>query len=123
MDDSTSDCQLNQSEVNFEFESNKVSEPLYDIDEQFCSPHTSKRFSHTSLYKSSPPFIVLNSIKCLRCGSIQKKKCSIRENIFLYKNMICTLKSATNVFVYKYMCGLIYFQCIFVFQYVFYTGG
>ncbi|RYQ82103.1 hypothetical protein Ahy_B10g100691 [Arachis hypogaea] len=35
MDDSTSECQLNQSEVDFEFESNEVPEPFYDVDEQF----------------------------------------------------------------------------------------
>ncbi|RYQ92051.1 hypothetical protein Ahy_B09g098154 [Arachis hypogaea] len=35
MDDSTSDCQLNQGEVDFEFESNKVSEPLSVVDDQF----------------------------------------------------------------------------------------
>ncbi|RYR37848.1 hypothetical protein Ahy_A09g042760 [Arachis hypogaea] len=35
MDDSISDCQLNQSEVDFEFESNEVPEPLYVVDEQF----------------------------------------------------------------------------------------
>ncbi|RYR66448.1 hypothetical protein Ahy_A03g012431 [Arachis hypogaea] len=37
MDDSTLDCQLNQSGVDFEFESNEVPEPLYDVDEQFVS--------------------------------------------------------------------------------------
>ncbi|QHO11735.1 Transposon protein [Arachis hypogaea] len=35
MDDSTSDCQLNQSEVDFEFESNEVPEPLCVVEEQF----------------------------------------------------------------------------------------
>ncbi|RYR11529.1 hypothetical protein Ahy_B04g069049 [Arachis hypogaea] len=35
MDDSTSDCQLNQGEVDFEFESNEVLELLCDIDDQF----------------------------------------------------------------------------------------
>ncbi|QHO13461.1 Transposon protein [Arachis hypogaea] len=35
MDDSTSDFQLNQGEVNFEFESNEVSEPLCVVDDQF----------------------------------------------------------------------------------------
>ncbi|KAL4294116.1 hypothetical protein AHAS_Ahas18G0195900 [Arachis hypogaea] len=35
---------------------------------------TYKHFSHTSLYKSSPLFIVLNPINWLRCGSIQKQK-------------------------------------------------
>ncbi|RYR04377.1 hypothetical protein Ahy_B06g084095 [Arachis hypogaea] len=35
MDDSTSDCQLNQGEVDFEFESNKVYEPLCVVDDQF----------------------------------------------------------------------------------------
>ncbi|RYR40547.1 hypothetical protein Ahy_A09g046298 [Arachis hypogaea] len=35
MDDSTSDCQQNQSEMDFEFKSNEVSEPLCDVDEQF----------------------------------------------------------------------------------------
>ncbi|RYQ85373.1 hypothetical protein Ahy_B10g104925 [Arachis hypogaea] len=35
MDDSTSNCQLNQSEVDFEFESNEVPEFLCDVDEQF----------------------------------------------------------------------------------------
>ncbi|RYR40549.1 hypothetical protein Ahy_A09g046302 [Arachis hypogaea] len=35
MDDSTLDCQMNQNEVDFEFESNEVSEPLCDINEQF----------------------------------------------------------------------------------------
>ncbi|QHO08112.1 Protein FAR1-RELATED SEQUENCE [Arachis hypogaea] len=34
MDDSTSDCQLNQSEVDFEFESNEVPDPLSVVDEQ-----------------------------------------------------------------------------------------
>ncbi|RYR38246.1 hypothetical protein Ahy_A09g043222 [Arachis hypogaea] len=34
MDDSTSDCQLNHSEVDFEFESNEVLEPLSVVDEQ-----------------------------------------------------------------------------------------
>ncbi|QHO20033.1 uncharacterized protein DS421_11g334300 [Arachis hypogaea] len=29
MDDSTSDCQLNQGEVDYEFESNEVPEPVY----------------------------------------------------------------------------------------------
>ncbi|RYQ98482.1 hypothetical protein Ahy_B07g086197 [Arachis hypogaea] len=37
MDDSTSNCQLNQSEVDFEFESNEVSEPLCGVDEQLIS--------------------------------------------------------------------------------------
>ncbi|RYQ97502.1 hypothetical protein Ahy_B08g093552 [Arachis hypogaea] len=35
MDDSTSDCQLNQGEVDYEFESNEVSEPLSVVDDQF----------------------------------------------------------------------------------------
>ncbi|RYQ93091.1 hypothetical protein Ahy_B09g099353 [Arachis hypogaea] len=35
IDDSTSNCQLNQSEVDFEFESNEVPEPLCVVDEQF----------------------------------------------------------------------------------------
>ncbi|RYR47111.1 hypothetical protein Ahy_A07g033050 [Arachis hypogaea] len=35
MDDSTSDCQLNQGEVDYEFESNEVPEPLSLVDEQF----------------------------------------------------------------------------------------
>ncbi|RYR19928.1 hypothetical protein Ahy_B03g064886 [Arachis hypogaea] len=35
MDDSTSDCQLNQGEVDYEFESNKVPEPLSVVDDQF----------------------------------------------------------------------------------------
>ncbi|RYQ85252.1 hypothetical protein Ahy_B10g104757 [Arachis hypogaea] len=35
MDDSTSDCQLNQGEVDFEFESNEVPEPLCVVDDQF----------------------------------------------------------------------------------------
>ncbi|RYR45004.1 hypothetical protein Ahy_A08g041260 [Arachis hypogaea] len=34
MDDSTSDCQLNQGKVDFEFESNKVPEPLSVVDDQ-----------------------------------------------------------------------------------------
>ncbi|RYQ91473.1 hypothetical protein Ahy_B09g097366 [Arachis hypogaea] len=34
MDDSTSDCQLNQGKVDFEFESNEVPEPLSVVDEQ-----------------------------------------------------------------------------------------
>ncbi|QHO51733.1 Transposon protein [Arachis hypogaea] len=34
MDDSTSDCQLNQGDLDFEFESNKVPEPLSVVDEQ-----------------------------------------------------------------------------------------
>ncbi|RYQ85608.1 hypothetical protein Ahy_B10g105174 isoform A [Arachis hypogaea] len=34
MDDSTSDCQLNQGEVDFEFESNEVPEPLSVVGEQ-----------------------------------------------------------------------------------------
>ncbi|QHO21513.1 Protein FAR-RED ELONGATED HYPOCOTYL [Arachis hypogaea] len=37
MDDSTSDCQLNQGEVDFEFESNEVPEPLSVVDEQLIS--------------------------------------------------------------------------------------
>ncbi|QHO19458.1 Transposon protein [Arachis hypogaea] len=35
MDYSTSDCQLNHSEVDFEFESNELLEPFCDVDEQF----------------------------------------------------------------------------------------
>ncbi|QHN78318.1 Protein FAR1-RELATED SEQUENCE [Arachis hypogaea] len=35
MDDSTSDCQLNQGEVDFEFESNEVPKPLCVVDDQF----------------------------------------------------------------------------------------
>ncbi|RYR26265.1 hypothetical protein Ahy_B02g060478 [Arachis hypogaea] len=35
MDDSSSDCQLNQGEVDYEFESNEVPEPLSVIDDQF----------------------------------------------------------------------------------------
>ncbi|RYR48381.1 hypothetical protein Ahy_A07g034402 [Arachis hypogaea] len=35
MDDSTSDCQLNQGEVDFEFKSNEVPEPLCVVDDQF----------------------------------------------------------------------------------------
>ncbi|RYR05039.1 hypothetical protein Ahy_B06g084865 [Arachis hypogaea] len=35
MDDSTSDCQLNQGEVDYEFESNEVPEPLSVVDDQF----------------------------------------------------------------------------------------
>ncbi|RYR04512.1 hypothetical protein Ahy_B06g084269 [Arachis hypogaea] len=35
MDDSTSDCQLNQGKVDYEFESNEVSEPLSVVDDQF----------------------------------------------------------------------------------------
>ncbi|RYR19409.1 hypothetical protein Ahy_B03g064178 [Arachis hypogaea] len=35
MDDSSSDCQLNQGEVNYEFESNEVPEPLSVVDDQF----------------------------------------------------------------------------------------
>ncbi|QHO31335.1 Transposon protein [Arachis hypogaea] len=35
MDDSTSDYQLNQGEVDFEFESNEVFEPLCVVDDQF----------------------------------------------------------------------------------------
>ncbi|RYR35565.1 hypothetical protein Ahy_A10g050710 [Arachis hypogaea] len=35
MDDLTSDCQLNQGEVNFEFESNEVHKPLCVVDDQF----------------------------------------------------------------------------------------
>ncbi|QHO46940.1 Transposon protein [Arachis hypogaea] len=35
MDDSTSDCQLNQGKVDFKFESNDVHEPLCVIDDQF----------------------------------------------------------------------------------------
>ncbi|QHO14272.1 Transposon protein [Arachis hypogaea] len=35
IDDSSSDCQLNQGEVDYEFESNKVSEPLFVVDDQF----------------------------------------------------------------------------------------
>ncbi|RYR01173.1 hypothetical protein Ahy_B06g080033 [Arachis hypogaea] len=35
MDDSTSDCQLNQGKVDFEFESNEVPEPLCVVDDQF----------------------------------------------------------------------------------------
>ncbi|QHO53625.1 uncharacterized protein DS421_2g49560 [Arachis hypogaea] len=35
MDDSTSYCQLNQGEVDYEFESNEVPEPLFVIDGQF----------------------------------------------------------------------------------------
>ncbi|RYQ99464.1 hypothetical protein Ahy_B07g087395 [Arachis hypogaea] len=35
MDDSTSNCQLNQSEIDFEFESNEVPEPLCVVDDQF----------------------------------------------------------------------------------------
>ncbi|XP_020961120.1 protein FAR1-RELATED SEQUENCE 5-like [Arachis ipaensis] len=35
MDDSTSDCQLNQGKVDFEFESNEVLEPLYVVNDQF----------------------------------------------------------------------------------------
>ncbi|RYR56504.1 hypothetical protein Ahy_A05g022201 [Arachis hypogaea] len=35
MNDLTSDCQLNQSEVDFEFESNEVPDPFCDVDEQF----------------------------------------------------------------------------------------
>ncbi|RYR15983.1 hypothetical protein Ahy_B04g072961 [Arachis hypogaea] len=34
MDDSTSDCQLNPGEVNYEFESNEVPEPLSVVDDQ-----------------------------------------------------------------------------------------
>ncbi|RYR14598.1 hypothetical protein Ahy_B04g071225 [Arachis hypogaea] len=37
MDDLTLDCQLNQSEVDLEFESNEVPEPLCVVDEQFVS--------------------------------------------------------------------------------------
>ncbi|QHO53085.1 uncharacterized protein DS421_2g44850 [Arachis hypogaea] len=35
MDDSTSDCQLNPSEVDYEFESNEVPEPLSVVNDQF----------------------------------------------------------------------------------------
>ncbi|RYR51053.1 hypothetical protein Ahy_A06g026109 [Arachis hypogaea] len=35
MDDSTSDCQLNPSEVDYEFESNEVPKPLSVVDDQF----------------------------------------------------------------------------------------
>ncbi|RYR10008.1 hypothetical protein Ahy_B05g078457 [Arachis hypogaea] len=35
MDDSSSDCQLNQGEVDYEFESNEVPEPLSVVDDQF----------------------------------------------------------------------------------------
>ncbi|QHN98314.1 Transposon protein [Arachis hypogaea] len=35
MDDSTSDCQLNPSEVDYEFESNEVPDPLSVVDDQF----------------------------------------------------------------------------------------
>ncbi|RYR67944.1 hypothetical protein Ahy_A03g014417 [Arachis hypogaea] len=35
MDDSTSDCQLNQSEVDFEFESNEVPESFCVVDNLF----------------------------------------------------------------------------------------
>ncbi|QHO18816.1 Transposon protein [Arachis hypogaea] len=35
MDDSTSDCQLNPGKVDYEFESNKVPEPLSVVDDQF----------------------------------------------------------------------------------------
>ncbi|RYR49103.1 hypothetical protein Ahy_A07g035399 isoform A [Arachis hypogaea] len=35
MDDSTSDCQLNPGEVDYEFESNEISEPLSVVDDQF----------------------------------------------------------------------------------------
>ncbi|RYR78484.1 hypothetical protein Ahy_A01g003306 [Arachis hypogaea] len=35
MDDSTSDCQLNPGEVDYEFESNEVPEPLSVVDDQF----------------------------------------------------------------------------------------
>ncbi|RYR48775.1 hypothetical protein Ahy_A07g034848 [Arachis hypogaea] len=35
MDDSTSDCQLNQDEVDFKFEYNEVPEPLCVVDDQF----------------------------------------------------------------------------------------
>ncbi|RYR31474.1 hypothetical protein Ahy_B01g056270 [Arachis hypogaea] len=34
MNDSNSDCQLNESEVNYYFESNQVAEFLWDVDEQ-----------------------------------------------------------------------------------------
>ncbi|QHO53046.1 uncharacterized protein DS421_2g44500 [Arachis hypogaea] len=37
MDDSTSDCQLNQGEVDYEFESNEVPEALSVVDDQFVS--------------------------------------------------------------------------------------
>ncbi|QHO40040.1 Transposon protein [Arachis hypogaea] len=37
MDDSTSDCQLNPSEVDYEFESNEFPEPLSVVDDQFVS--------------------------------------------------------------------------------------
>ncbi|RYR52870.1 hypothetical protein Ahy_A06g027738 isoform D [Arachis hypogaea] len=37
MDDSTSDYQLNQSEVDFEFEFNEVPEQIFGVDEQFVS--------------------------------------------------------------------------------------
>ncbi|QHO08941.1 uncharacterized protein DS421_14g477000 [Arachis hypogaea] len=37
MDDSTLDCQLNQGEVDYEFESNEVPEPLSVVDDQFVS--------------------------------------------------------------------------------------
>ncbi|XP_057755504.1 protein FAR1-RELATED SEQUENCE 5-like [Arachis stenosperma] len=35
MNDSNSDCQLNQSEIDFEFESNEVSESFCDVDDHF----------------------------------------------------------------------------------------
>ncbi|RYR77653.1 hypothetical protein Ahy_A01g002203 [Arachis hypogaea] len=35
MDYSTSDCQLNQGEMDYEFESNEVPEPLFVVDDQF----------------------------------------------------------------------------------------
>ncbi|RYR00289.1 hypothetical protein Ahy_B07g088407 [Arachis hypogaea] len=35
MDDSTLDCQLNQGEVDYEFQFNEVSEPLCVVDDQF----------------------------------------------------------------------------------------
>ncbi|RYR05216.1 hypothetical protein Ahy_B06g085100 [Arachis hypogaea] len=83
MDDSTSDYQVNQSEVNFEFESNEVPETfgcrsgIFECILEKFGPSmvlmsslfsTYKHFSHTSLYKSSPLFIVLNPIKWLMCG-------------------------------------------------------
>ncbi|QHO18827.1 Protein FAR-RED ELONGATED HYPOCOTYL [Arachis hypogaea] len=37
MNDSTSDCQLNQGEVDYEFESNEVPNPLSVVDDQFVS--------------------------------------------------------------------------------------
>ncbi|RYR01742.1 hypothetical protein Ahy_B06g080604 [Arachis hypogaea] len=55
MDDLTSDCQLNQSEVDFEFESKEVPEPLCDVDEQFV-PNVEMTFNTledaTKFYKN-----------------------------------------------------------------------